>query len=47
MLKIFGKKLNILDGGKSSIGIESTIDLRKQPQILRLGGLDTTESSEH
>ncbi len=42
--KIFGKKIKyILDGGKSSIGIESTIiDLRKKPQILRLGGLDTT-----
>ena len=40
----FGKKIKyILDGGKSSIGIESTIiDLRKKPQILRLGGLDTT-----
>ena len=38
----FGKKLKyILDGGKSNIGIESTIiDLRKQPKILRLGGLD-------
>ena len=38
----FGKKIKyILDGGKSSIGIESTIiDLRKKPKILRLGGLD-------
>ncbi len=38
----FGKKIKyVLDGGKSSIGIESTIiDLRKKPQILRLGGLD-------
>ncbi len=38
----FGKKIKyILEGGKSSIGIESTIlDLRKKPQILRLGGLD-------
>ena len=31
----------MLEGGKSSIGIESTIvDLRKKPQILRLGGLN-------
>ncbi len=38
----FGKKIKfILDGGKSSIGLESTIiDLRKKPKILRLGGLD-------
>ena len=38
----FGKKIKyILDGGKSSIGIESTIiDLRNNPKILRLGGLD-------
>ncbi len=38
----FGKKIKyILEGGKSSIGVESTIiDLRKQPKILRLGGLD-------
>ena len=38
----FGKKIKfILEGGKSSIGLESTIiDLRKKPQILRLGGLD-------
>ena len=40
----FGKKIKyILEGGKSSIGIESTIiDLRKKPKILRLGGLDIT-----
>ncbi len=39
----FGKKIKyILEGGKSSIGLESTIvDLRKSPQILRLGGLDS------
>ena len=39
----FGKKIKyILEGGKSSIGVESTIiDLRKKPKILRLGGLDT------
>ena len=40
----FGKKIKyILDGGKSSIGLESTIiDLRKRPKILRLGGLETS-----
>ena len=39
----FGKKIKyILEGGKSPIGVESTIiDLRKRPKILRLGGLDT------
>ena len=38
----FGKKIKyILEGGKSSIGLESTIvDLRNKPRILRLGGLD-------
>ena len=38
----FGKKIKyILEGGKSSIGIESTIiDLREKPKILRLGGLE-------
>ena len=38
----FGKKIKfVLEGGKSSIGVESTIiDLRSQPKILRLGGLD-------
>ncbi len=38
----FGKKIKfILDGGKSKIGLESTIiDLRDKPKILRLGGLD-------
>ena len=38
----FGKRIKyILDGGKSSIGVESTIvDLRKKPKILRLGGLE-------
>ena len=38
----FGKKIKyILEGGRSNIGIESTIiDLRKKPKILRLGGLD-------
>ncbi len=40
----FGKKVKyILDGGKSSIGVESTIiDLRNDPKILRLGGLETS-----
>jgi len=38
----FGKKIKyILEGGRSNIGVESTIiDLRKKPKILRLGGLD-------
>jgi len=38
----FGKKIKfILDGGKSSIGLESTIvSLIKKPQILRLGGVE-------
>jgi L-threonylcarbamoyladenylate synthase len=41
----FGNKIKyILDGGKSSIGIESTIiDLIDKPTILRLGGLDISE----
>ena len=31
----------VLEGGKSSIGLESTIiDIRKIPKILRLGGLE-------
>ena len=38
----FGKKIKyILEGGRSSFGVESTIiDLRKKPKILRLGGLE-------
>ena len=38
----FGKKIKyVLEGGKSFIGVESTIiDLRKKPKILRLGGLE-------
>ncbi len=38
----FGKKIKfILNGGRSSIGVESTIiDLRNKPKILRLGGLE-------
>ncbi len=41
----FGKKIKfILDGGKSSIGLESTIiDVRKYPRILRLGGLQVSK----
>ena len=41
----FGKKIKyILEGGKSSIGLESTIiDLRNKPKILRLGGIDILE----
>ena len=40
----FGKKIKyILEGGKSSIGLESTIiDIRNRPKILRLGGLETS-----
>ena len=40
----FGKKIKyVLEGGKSSIGLESTIiDLRKKPKIVRLGGLETS-----
>ncbi len=38
----FGKKIKyVLEGGKSSIGLESTIvDVRNKPKILRLGGLE-------
>ena len=38
----FGNKIKyILEGGKSKIGLESTIiDLRKEPKILRIGGLE-------
>ena len=38
----FGKKIKyVLEGGKSSIGLESTIiDIRNRPKILRLGGLE-------
>ena len=38
----FGNKIQyILEGGKSKIGLESTIiDLRKEPKILRVGGLE-------
>ena len=38
----FGKKIKyVLEGGKSAIGLESTIiDIRNKPKILRLGGLE-------
>ena len=38
----FGKNIKfILEGGRSSVGVESTIiDLREKPKILRLGGLE-------
>tara|TARA_B110000196_G_scaffold199695_1_gene171032 strand:- start:4071 stop:5003 length:933 start_codon:yes stop_codon:yes gene_type:complete len=41
----FGNKIGyILDGGKSKIGIESTIiDLVNSPKILRLGGLEVSK----
>ena len=38
----FGEKIKfILEGGRSKVGVESTIiSLVKKPQVLRLGGLD-------
>ena len=43
----FGKKIKfILDGGRSSVGLESTIvSLIKKPQILRLGGIEISKIS--
>ena len=40
----FGKKIKyVLEGGKSSLGIESTIiDLRNKPKILRLGSIEVS-----
>ena len=40
----FGKKIKyVLEGGRSSIGLESTIiDLRNKPKILRFGGLEVS-----
>ena len=40
----FGKKIKfVLEGGKSLIGLESTIiDIRNKPKILRLGGLEVS-----
>ena len=45
VLEEFGKKLKfILDGGSSSIGLESTIiNLINKPQILRLGGIERSK----
>jgi len=44
----FGKKIKfILDGGKSKVGLESTIiNLIKKPQILRLGGIETSKINQ-
>ena len=41
----FGKKIKyVLEGGKSSLGIESTIiDLRNKPKILRLGSIEVSK----
>ncbi len=41
----FGKKIKfILDGGRSKVGLESTIvSLFNKPQILRLGGIEIKE----
>ncbi len=40
-----GKKIKfVLDGGRSKVGLESTIiNLIKKPQILRLGGIETSK----
>ena len=45
VLEEFGNKIKyVLDGGKCSIGIESTIiDLTGRPAILRLGGIDISK----
>ena len=44
VLDDFGKKIKyVLEGGKSSIGLESTIiDLRSNPKLLRLGALEAS-----
>jgi len=41
----FGKKVKfVLDGGRSTVGLESTIvNLIKKPQILRLGGIEISK----
>ena len=41
----FGNKIKyILDGGRCNIGLESTIiDIRKKPEVLRLGGLEVSK----
>ena len=42
--KILEKIKYILEGGKSSVGVESTIvDIRKSPKILRLGGIEISK----
>ena len=43
----FGKKIKfVLEGGRSKIGLESTIiDLTITPKILRLGGLEVSKIS--
>ena len=48
VLDEFGKKIKfILDGGRSKIGLESTIvSLVKKPQILRLGGLEINKINQ-
>jgi len=45
VLDEFGKKIKyILDGGRSKIGLESTIvSLINKPQILRLGGIEVSK----
>ena len=44
----FGKKIKfVLNGGRSNIGLESTIiDLTSRPQILRLGGMEINKLSK-
>ncbi len=45
VIEEFGKKIKfVLDGGRSSVGLESTIvSLIKKPQILRLGGIEISK----
>ena len=45
VLEEFGSKIKyVLDGGKCSVGVESTIiNLLNKPTILRLGGLDVSK----
>ncbi len=45
VIEEFGKKIKfVLDGGRSNVGLESTIiSLVKKPQILRLGGLEISK----
>ena len=45
----FGRKINlILDGGQSSIGVESTIiNLINKPKVLRLGGITKEQISKY